>query len=560
MQNLGEFLTEFFFGNYVSQIVNAFILILFAMTFISLIKHIIDLRREENTFNNLSDAFKKLSNNISLNQIQKVIESLTTDSVIKKRIESIHRIRAREGKVDIDVINHITDNSPLPSAVFAKNIMGSFVLIGLMGTIIGLSMALGKMSSSVIELSDNLRVLTENLNGILAGMNTAFSTTASGLLATFLVLIFIYVYNRSLNQLNDRVDTFFATYVINIYQPIHSDNAMQHILESMKNNVKNSQVLSDRLLKTTTNASSQYDALLGVASTFQSGTQNIITHFEETSKVQQEIKVLVEFFTDIAKNFNENSKDFAEKYSTIMERMQQLVGQTQQQNESISDLLTDSRENREQIGQLNTQLAENTREFNQVNAELKNVVDGLKETNESTGQKINQLLDTTTNKLNELLESTNRNLGNFIKASDQNANELLQSLVTKLDDKFGGLTSALQTQFKDTIEDQIELHQEASNLGKNILDNLSETTKVIKENTWGQALNESITGNTESVSELTKQVASYAEQANSIVETLNRLNYEDTNNLLKNNTDALTNLTNLIERRGIISWFKRLFS
>lgn len=549
MQQLSDFPIEFFYNNPVSLTVNLIIVALLIIVILSLLRSYLNLRKEAEVLITLRDEIEALGKKTSLGRIWKVIQNLDPVSVIAVRMKHLYEIREKDGQLNIEMVNSIRENNPLPFPAFAKNLGGSFVLIGLIGTIIGLSLALGEMSSSVQELGASLGDLTEKLNGILAGMNTAFSTTATGLLATFVVLVLNYVYARQYDRMSEEIDTYFAKDILSLVQPIKPDNAMQRVVETLQENLKNSRVLSDRLVKTTDNATSQYDALLGVANSFEKGSQNIITHFDETTRVQQEIKALTERFTKIAANIDENAQAFSEKYIKIMQKMQSLVEHNSEYQIAIGNLVDDGQDNRQVLNQLTRQMSENTKEFTTINQSLKISINEIQVNYNKTNEQLNELL---TNVINSIQETHAK--------TQEKIDKLMENLINDLNSGLQGLTQNLLTEIQTSAESQRDLNTELTTMVRMVLTNLEQATKVIKENTWGKPLHEAMVENSKNISTFGSAIEGFVGSSDGILNTLGQLDFVRTQQELSENTRAISALNQTMRRRGFVYRSRYLLS
>ena len=118
----------------------------------------------------------------------------------------------------VELINQVNEKIPLPTAHLARNVVGSLILLGLMGTIIGLSVALGEMSSSVDQFE--LEALKDRLSAILSGMNTAFSTSVTGLVLTVVLVLRKFARSPGLRSLGALWMLVAFSLVSNVIVPI----------------------------------------------------------------------------------------------------------------------------------------------------------------------------------------------------------------------------------------------------------------------------------------------------------------------------------------------------
>lgn len=554
-------LVNFFIGNPYSIWINLTIFVFFLSALISIIYRWLELNREEKAFQIIQDEYSKINNIDSLDSLWEIIEKINPRTIISKRLKNIHQIRLKNGEINVEFIGQINENVPFPIANYARQLSSTLVLMGLMGTIIGLSLALGKMGRSIEGFE--LQALKDNLSMILSGMNTAFSTSVTGLVCTFILIISIYLYNRKLIHLSNAFEEFLVTKVLSQYQASNFVDNLDKLLELLEQEFNKTKILSNRLLKATDNATSQYDALLSVSSAFENASQNIIHNFKETSLVQQEIRAISQEFTDIAKNISEHSKDFSSKYSVIIEKLQSALELMQVQSFEINKLLEEGRESRKDIDQLSNLLENGFSVFEESVNFFRNSLHGFNEIYQDTQGKllseIQSFFEDNQNQFSELIQNisaeaalTNKKVGEAING----VNDLYASTYKNIEELFKSFIDKMKSELQSNFEAQESLTRDLSQ----IIDTLKETTKVIKENAWGNEFYSIIKENSDKVEKYSNALAEIVVQLTDVSQGLKQLDLRETNILFYKNIEAMEALRQTLRRKGFVYWFRYLFS
>ncbi len=126
------------------------------------------------------------------------------------RARSVLRIMRNLGRVsDVDEI--ITSRGHQDEATIDSGytILRGFVwaipVLGFIGTVVGLTQAMGRFGLALKAAGQDLDAVTQQLTGVLAGLDTAFITTAEALIAVIFIHLMQTIVRRADEQLLDDV-------------------------------------------------------------------------------------------------------------------------------------------------------------------------------------------------------------------------------------------------------------------------------------------------------------------------------------------------------------------
>lgn len=154
-----------------------------------------------------------------------VLSSATADSVVDaidraaddperfmflSRARAVLRIMRNLGRVsDVDdLINSRGDQeeSTIDSGyTILRGFIWAIPVLGFIGTVIGLTQAMGRFGAALRAAGKDVDAITQQLTGVLAGLDTAFITTAEALVAVIFIHLLQTVVRRADEQLLDDV-------------------------------------------------------------------------------------------------------------------------------------------------------------------------------------------------------------------------------------------------------------------------------------------------------------------------------------------------------------------
>jgi len=133
----------------------------------------------------------------------------TADSLLGRRVRHVVRLR-RAGLDHRDVLHQLSAEHVEGYGALARYIGMTLTLLGLLGTVFGMSLALFKIQGALVNVSDvaALNQLTLALGGTLRGMKTAFGCTMMGLLTAIVISFFNHVLRRQQAAVLNRLEDF----------------------------------------------------------------------------------------------------------------------------------------------------------------------------------------------------------------------------------------------------------------------------------------------------------------------------------------------------------------
>ncbi len=230
--------TELFHSaNEIGQNINLFIWLVFAVGVIQVL--LIALYRTPKLARATSALRDRLNERIgsanfarprSLAETANLVEDLdqgaVSDSPVAERLRSMLAVRRLGGEPNQSDLSDLTLAVERSRFTLPRYLSGILVLLGLFGTVAGLSAAVGQIRPLLSQSGDgalDLQGVIGALTGTLGGMETAFSTTLTGILTTTILTLLITLAQRHQTSVLARFEGFAATLLVPLFTPVEAD-------------------------------------------------------------------------------------------------------------------------------------------------------------------------------------------------------------------------------------------------------------------------------------------------------------------------------------------------
>ena len=158
-----------------------------------------------------------------------IVQEYLVISSIYKRIRDLVQIKQNHGKIDHDVLGDIHAGAASRKAGLSNYILGTLIILGLIGTLGGLITAISEVQPLLRDIQDldQLPEILEALRLTLSGMSTAFVTTLAGLVTSLGLGLCGWLFNLSNSAFLTKFETVVSTEILP-----HFTQAPESALES----------------------------------------------------------------------------------------------------------------------------------------------------------------------------------------------------------------------------------------------------------------------------------------------------------------------------------------
>ena len=233
-----EYLYHFFFGTAISCIVNGLIILLFAGGTLIVVWGCIRIRKENQALMEIRELFLEADKQQPRELLDKIENAgLSRESFTMQAVKDIQAVKRLDGNVEI--IADALKAAYIYRSSWGRYIAGNLIILGLIGTILGLSQAVINLRGilmgmgSVVSRDAFQRIISDML-GSLGFMETAFSSTLCGFFA-FLLLSFVnHVYERAKETFGEEFESFTLNILIPFFTPKKVEDSLDTIANVMK--------------------------------------------------------------------------------------------------------------------------------------------------------------------------------------------------------------------------------------------------------------------------------------------------------------------------------------
>lgn len=430
----------------VATYINLIILLLFVIALSRFLKYHLTLKKEKKGLDHLRDIISK-DESLTKEDLLIVTDKLNNETVVYKRLRTILELNRDNAELSYEIIEKINEKFPLKISNYAFLISSSLISLGLLGTIIGLSYSLSEIQGAM-----SFKSITDfkgDLESILAGMNTAFSTTILGLVFT-LILLFILTYlRRFYNNLSLETDSYFNTTIAKFFIKQKSEYNYNSLIKSVTELTNQNKEVAKNFIGATENISDSQNVLIGVFENLRNSIQKIFTanNIEDLHKYQEQIRLALENNNQISKNLKDSSESIAKKTTENIEKITKLVETIEKQNTIVQNDLDQNRINYSKIEVFVEKLEELNSTYKKDRTEIKNNI-------ETISKKIEYLIPQLNNAISGIKKAINEGLIQEITKSNQEVNQKVSEKILQVTNNINELTNSFG-QLNKKIEEGI---------------------------------------------------------------------------------------------------------
>lgn len=237
--------------------------------------------------------------------------------LVKRQIGELLRIVPLRG-FDASLIRNLAGNQFELGGGFARFAAGTLTVIGLVGTVLGLSIAVGNLPK--LGVGQDITAFTNQMQNILGGMGTAFSCTLAGLFGAVVLSVANWGLRAFQARFIQELDAFVYLELAPVLLPRHEDHSASQFVDRFETA---GEKLEDAL-----------KAALGAAASLQSGAQALTAALSELKELSKLPKAIENLPVDLAAALRAVSGDLKDAVkSGVAEAMVEHRASTRLENE-----------------------------------------------------------------------------------------------------------------------------------------------------------------------------------------------------------------------------------
>ena len=429
--------------------------------------------------------------------------SVREKSLVSKHLKAIFLAGWNESRLEAsELINHTTSNLFRWNSLL-RSVLAVFIVIGLLGTLFGLTDSLTQLSPALEATTTNDTSIEDSpkmtlaLSVLLNEIKGAFAPSIWGIIFTVLGIV---VYNIYLLVACHPVESILERLTLTIWIPQLYPTTSQKLIQTLQQSEQQMRsgyqtaTQVGKLVETVQSSISDFNENLGRANTI---TQPLS---ESVSQVNVAADVLGKFSQEFAQNVTRLTS-FQDEIRNLHQQFQKVADQKlDEQNQNLVETLKALKNYEE--GYIAS--------HQQIDQTLKNFINEATEANTSVSSVNRKLLEGIQNQLVKHLNELNNQLSKFdmpIKEASDQMRGIFQSLV----DYMNGIVGDLQVEIKAQNSNYKTQLEAVINLNQSVLALLGELDKNgEKQGTEVSKLGSAVNSLTENINTLTAAIESIA--------------------------------------------------
>lgn len=212
-----------------------------------------------------------------------LMPSIIPGTIVYERLRVLQELRNTKSRVSIGVLQNMSEvqNNQFISSRLPSYIMSLSMLLGMLGTFIGLTIMVGEMTKQLMDMNSVMgsenpdpEALYSSLAGIqsiMKGVGTAFTTTLVGLTCTIIVSgLNFFQKSRTLAFFDDFEQFTVKELLPNTFPDLEQEEVINAIKEQLRETFENLNVTIDKNRKTLGNIDGLYEKFDSIVDTVKS--------------------------------------------------------------------------------------------------------------------------------------------------------------------------------------------------------------------------------------------------------------------------------------------------
>lgn len=247
-------------------------------------------------------------------QTVQLIAGNLPDCIVRKRVNLLYKIRQMPS-ISGDLLSRLDQLEENDSYRFVRFVASILLILGLLGTVIGLTIAIRGLSPAITnaEKAGNLAELTGAMTKTMGGLETAFAATLVALATTFLLAIIVVLaqrYEASFHHMLESFLTYDLIPKILISTELEASTLYVEAIEKSASDISNAantlersragiQIIVDGLIQATKTSENRIVDFFNFAQSFKDSVSQMIGYNDDLKQVYKNIQ-------DIFREMQEN--------------------------------------------------------------------------------------------------------------------------------------------------------------------------------------------------------------------------------------------------------------
>jgi methyl-accepting chemotaxis protein len=386
-------------------------------------------------------------------------KGLKKEGVLAGHIKAIFEAGIRESRLDIGELIKHTQNALFRGNALLKSVMASFIVLGLLGTLVGLADSLAELKPVLAKgaVERTAADLSSGLSALFTHLKTAFAPSIWGVLLTVIGVLLFSLYLRCIcYPVRKKIENLTLTvWVPKLYLTTTqrlvgtlkvSEKQLQETMQDIKHLASAEGVGKEvkDLQKNLKGANETIEKLDNSAGEMQNFTSNFVSGVKKLSEFQGDLQTLYNQMIDESKVFKES----------VQKSMEQARGF---QTNAAETFKIQNQQLQGSYEQLSSYEAAYVAERQNIDVKMQELLDSARNAYEKLGERNDEVLKSLGSPMNEKLEEMGHNLRvelnaitkgfNTFSVPMKEAADKIEVIVDSFDDRTSAVTKEMSREF-----------------------------------------------------------------------------------------------------------------
>ncbi|WP_449244663.1 hypothetical protein [Desulfobacca acetoxidans] len=379
-----------------------------------------------------------------------LIGGIPAKSIIAQRVENLFQVRY-VGHLTYETLKEVLFTTELERTGLTRYLTGIFILLGLAGTVLGLSQSVIHMQPVLTKLNNvaDLNAVCLSISKTLAGMRTAFSATIAGLLATVFLSFCNFIYGQFATRFVTELEDFTNIHLIPYFLVPTTEEAAIKFADTMS---KSAQALNNSA-----------NPLATVSERLDTSTKTIENFSQTMARLGDKYDTAISKLAEVQQELLQQQKEARAESANSIKKLEKTLEAFQQQATQLvashdgalrqvsETLVTETKE------YIRTMAQENKSHIQTLTKEQQTALEALVEGNKVMLTEVKNHLESQTKEhqtaLTSLIQANTDSFKDLEKQHVKNVEGISEKIQKTVEHAMQKHTTVIDSLFKDKVND-----------------------------------------------------------------------------------------------------------
>lgn len=264
-----------------------------------------------------------------------LLPNIKAGTIVHDRLKILQHLRGTKSKVNISTLQQMSELNDAKnfSSQFPAYVMSLSMLLGILGTFIGLTIMIGEISSQLQGFDaiqsgssglESFKSSFKSIRGVMSGVGTAFTTTLTGLVCTITVSVLNFSQNRHKAVFFDQFEQFTLNELLpHTFPDLEQEEVINAIKDQMEDTFRSLNGTIEKnsaVLGTIDSLYEKFGSMIDVVknAVAKDGTGELQGTLEEMHSVNENLEKIIDKYEN--RKLLEDFERVADKYDQYLKK------------------------------------------------------------------------------------------------------------------------------------------------------------------------------------------------------------------------------------------------